>query len=219
MKASCRQCGSELQEQSKFCPSCGSEVVSEEEMPSQTSDAGDGEGVGMLTCRKCGDDMPEEALFCPGCGASTAAETGEVPLSSPPMSASRSYGEISSGDRNMAMLCHLISFVGIVLPFGNILGPLVVWLTQREKSSFVDEHGKESINFQLSLIVYSFVGVVVLIVSAILVIVFIGIFMLIIVALVALAFFVFSFVVVILAAIRASNGEMYRYPLSIRFLK
>ena len=219
MEATCRQCGSELSEQSRFCPSCGSEVVSEEEMLSQASDAGDGEGVGTLTCRKCGDDMPKEARFCHGCGASAAAETGEVPLSSPPTSASRSYGEFSSGDRNMAMLCHLISFVGIVIPFGNILGPLVVWLIQREKSSFVDEHGKESINFQLSLIVYSFVGVLLLVVSAILVIVFIGIFMLVIVGMIVLALFVFSFVVVILAAIRASNGEMYRYPLSIRFLK
>jgi len=219
MKATCQQCGSELPEQSKFCPSCGSEVTSAEEMPSQMSGAGDGEGVGMLTCRKCGDDMPEEARFCPGCGASTAAETGEVALSSPPTSASRSYGEVSSGDRNMAMLCHLISFVGIVLPFGNILGPLVVWLTQRENSSFVDEHGKESINFQLSLMVYSFVGVLLLIVSAILIIVVIGIFILIIVGLLILAFFVFSFVVVIVASVRASNGEMYRYPLSIRFLK
>lgn len=219
MKASCRQCGSELPEQSKFCPSCGSEVVSEEEMPSQTSDAGDGEGVGMLTCRKCGDDMPEEALFCPGCGASAAAEPGEVPPPSPATSASRTYGGVSSGDRNMAMLCHLISFVGIVIPFGNILGPLVVWLIQREKSPFVDEHGKESINFQLSLIVYSFVGVLLLVVSAILVIVFIGIFMLVIVGLIVLALFVFSLIVVIVASVRASNGEMYRYPLSIRFLK
>ena len=48
MKATCQQCDSELPEQSKFCPSCGSEVVSEEEMLSQTSNAGDGEGVGTL---------------------------------------------------------------------------------------------------------------------------------------------------------------------------
>ena len=158
-------------------------------MLSQTSNAGDGEGVGTLTCRKCGDDMPEEARFCPGCGASAAAEPGNIPQSSPATSASRTFGEVSSGDRNMAMLCHLISFVGIVLPFGNILGPLVVWLIQREKSSFVDEHGKESINFQLSLIVYSFVGVLLLIVSTILVIVFIGIFMLVIVGMIVLASF------------------------------
>ncbi len=219
MKATCQQCDSELLERSKFCPSCGSEVVSEEEMLSQTSNAGDGEGVGTLTCRKCGDDMPEEARFCPGCGASAAAEPGNIPQSSPATSASRTFGEVSSGDRNMAMLCHLISFVGIVLPFGNILGPLVVWLIQREKSSFVDEHGKESINFQLSLIVYSFVGVLLLIVSTILVIVFIGIFMLVIVGMIVLALFVFSLIVVIVASVRASNGEMYRYPLSIRFLK
>ena len=172
----------------------------------------------MAKCVQCGSKLPEDARFCQNCGATTT-ELGEAPASSQPGGASRTFGGVSSGDRNMAMLCHLISFVGIVFPFGNIVGPLVVWLTQRENSPFVDEHGKESINFQLSLIVYSFVGVLLLLVSAILVIVFIGIFMLIIVGLTVLAFFVFSFIVIIIAAVRASNGEEYRYPLSIRFLK
>ena len=215
MKAACQQCGGELPEQSRFCPSCGSEVVPEE---TRSQAADDGDDIGTIACRRCGDDIPGEARFCPSCGATTT-EPREVPASLPPTVAGQTFDRVSSGDRNMAMLCHLISFVGIVLPFGNILGPLVVWLTQREKSSFVDEHGKESINFQLSLIVYSFVSVLLLIVSAILTVVVIGIFMLIIVGLLILALLVFSFIVIIIAAVRASNGEEYRYPLSIRFLK
>ena len=104
------------------------------------------------------------------------------------------------------MLCHLTAlslFIGI--PFGHIIGPLVVWLIKKDECPFVDEHGKESVNFQISMTIYG-------IVSVILFIILIG-FVLLGVLLIA------ELVLVIMASVKASNGEKFSYPYTIRFLK
>jgi uncharacterized Tic20 family protein len=213
---SCLQCGGELPENARFCPGCGA-AVEMRETRSEALDVDESEDAGPVTCRQCGEELPEGVKFCSSCGASV--EPGEALLSSPPTDGGRTVSEVSGSERNTAMLCHLLSFAGIFIPFGNIAGPLIAWLTQRENSLFIDAHGKESINFQLSVTIYSFVGVVLLIVGAILVIILVGILVLVVVGLLMLALFAFSVIVVIVAAVRAGNGEEYRYPLSIRFLR
>ncbi len=112
---------------------------------------------------------------------------------------------ISKDARTFGMLCHLIAFSGFIIPFGNIIGPLIIWLIKKDEFEFVDDQGKESLNFQISVIIYA-------IISAILIIVVIGIFLL-----VALGIFVI--VMIIIATIRANEGQRYRYPLTIRILK
>lgn len=107
-------------------------------------------------------------------------------------------------ERTMAMLCHLLAFAGFIVPLGNIIGPLVVWLIKKEESGFIDFHGKESLNFQISMTIY-------FIVSAILILIFIGI-----ILLIALA--IFEIIVVIVASVRANEGREYKYPLKIRFI-
>ena len=102
------------------------------------------------------------------------------------------------------MLCHLSAFAGLFVPLGNIWGPLVFWLIKKDEMPEVDMHGKESLNFQISMSIYIFV-------SVILVLLLIGIFLLI-------GLTIFWIVAVIIASVRANNGELYRYPLSIRFL-
>jgi uncharacterized Tic20 family protein len=110
-----------------------------------------------------------------------------------------------SQERTFAMLCHLSAFAALLgIPFGNILGPLVVWLIKREEFPLVDDQGKESLNFQISATIYA-------IVSAILILVIVGIFLLI-----ALA--VFWLTIVIVACVKANQGERFRYPLTIRFI-
>jgi hypothetical protein len=114
----------------------------------------------------------------------------------------------------MATLVHLSTFAGFLgIPFANIIAPLVVWLIQKDKSPFVDFHGKEAINFQISLLIYGFITVVI---GFILAIVLIGIVMLFVLI---PALFIFWIVTAVVAAIKASQGEWWEYPLSIRFLK
>ncbi|MCI3920777.1 DUF4870 domain-containing protein [Paenibacillus sp. TRM 82003] len=110
----------------------------------------------------------------------------------------------SKDERMYGMLCHLLAFTGFIIPFGSIIGPLVVWLAKREASPFIDGHGKESLNFQISIAIYA-------IVSAILIFVGIGI-------LLSIAVGIFWLVMTIIASVKANEGAPYRYPLTIRFL-
>jgi uncharacterized Tic20 family protein len=114
---------------------------------------------------------------------------------------------VASKDANTwGMLCHLIAFAGFILPvIGNIVGPLVIWLIKKDEFEFVDDQGKESLNFQISMTIY-------FIISGILTIIIIG-------ALLLIALSIFDIVMIIIATIKANGGEKYRYPLTIRFIK
>jgi len=103
------------------------------------------------------------------------------------------------------MVCHLSAFAGFIIPLGNIIAPLVIWLIKRAESPFIDDQGKEALNFQISMIIYA-------VISWILVTIFIGYLLL-------FAVGIFDIVMVIMAALKANEGEMFRYPLCIRFIK
>ena len=107
--------------------------------------------------------------------------------------------------RSWCVACHLSALAGFVLPaFGHILGPLIVWLVKRADSPEIDQHGKEALNFQISMLIYS-------IISGILCLIVIGF------ALLAILH-VLNVVFVIIAAVRASEGQPYRSPLTIRLI-
>jgi uncharacterized Tic20 family protein len=108
--------------------------------------------------------------------------------------------------RRWAMFCHLGALVALL---GNGVGflivPLIVWLIKKDDHPFINEQGKESVNFQITMFLALFAG-------ALLTLVLIGIPILI-------AAMIMMIVLPIVAAIKASNGESYRYPLTIRFIK
>jgi len=108
-------------------------------------------------------------------------------------------------ERTMGMLCHLLALAGYVFPFGNIIGPLVIWLMKKDQMPFVDNQGKESLNFEISVSIYGLVAFA-------LSFVVIGIPLLIAVG-------VFAVVEIILASVKANQGIPFRYPLTIRFIK
>ncbi len=107
--------------------------------------------------------------------------------------------------RLWGMLCHLIAFSGYVIPFGSVLGPLIIWLIKKDEMPFVDDQGKESLNFQLTMLIA-------VIISAILMFVVIGFLLL-------GVLIIFQIIVVIMASIKANEGVRYRYPYTIRFIK
>jgi len=106
------------------------------------------------------------------------------------------------------MICHLAGLGGLipVVPvFGSIIGPLIVWQIKKDEFGFVNDQGKEAVNFQITILIY-------LIVSAFLSFVCIGFVLL-------PAVVVFDLVFLLIAAVKANDGERYRYPLTIRFIK
>ncbi len=107
--------------------------------------------------------------------------------------------------RKWAMICHLSALVGLLgNGIGFLIGPLVVWLIKREDDPLIEEQGKEAVNFQLTMFLVMFV-------SLLLAFVLIGIPLLIMFGLMMVIF-------PIIAGVKTSNGEHYRYPISIRFL-
>ena len=115
-------------------------------------------------------------------------------------------GQQEKDSRLYGMLCHLLALTMLIgIPLGNILGPLVIWLIKKDMYPFVDDQGKESLNFQISMTIYA-------IVSGILMFVLIGFLLL-------PAVIIIDIVLVIIALIQANQGVAYRYPLTIRFFK
>ncbi len=110
----------------------------------------------------------------------------------------------SPREDNWAMGCHLSALAGLVIPFGNILGPLVVWLVKREEMKRVAEAGKEALNFQISMTIY-------LLVASLLCFVLVGFVLLPVLALADL-------VLTIVAGVKAGQGEDYRYPFTFRLV-
>ncbi len=107
-------------------------------------------------------------------------------------------------EQNMAVAAHLLSFCGYVFPFGNIIGPLVIYFIRKDTSTFVRKHAVEAVNFQISLTIYFFV-------SFILAFVLIGFLLMFILVIIHI-------VCAIKAAMAASKGLDYTYPITIRLM-
>ena len=110
----------------------------------------------------------------------------------------------SKDERMWAMIAHLSAYSGHFIPFGHIIGPLVIWILKKDQFPLVNDQGKESINCQISYTLY-------FIVAGLLCFVFIGI-------LILPVLWILDVVFVLIAGIKANEGIRYRYPGIIRFL-
>ncbi|MDZ7392562.1 MAG: DUF4870 domain-containing protein [candidate division KSB1 bacterium] len=111
----------------------------------------------------------------------------------------------SKDEKTWALFCHIGALAGFVFPFGHIIAPLVIWLVKKEELPLVDDQGKESLNFEISMTIY-------VLAAGLLSLVLIGIPILI-------ALGIFWLVEIIIAAIRANEGQRFRYPLNLRLIK
>jgi len=104
------------------------------------------------------------------------------------------------------VLSHASALIGFFVPWaGHILGPLIVWLAKRGDSPEIDAHGKESVNFQISMLIYNLIA---------------GVLCLVLIGFVILGILhILNLVLVIVASIQASEGKVYRYPITIRLIK
>lgn len=142
--------------------------------------------------------IPEAAPYAPPMGTIV-----------PPPTPADALGElaVTESEKTMGMVGHLAAFGGLLFPFPfvNVVGPLVVWVTQKDKSAYIAHHAKEALNFQIT------VGIAVCIA-------FVTLFLLIGFVLLP-AVGIYAMVMTIIAAIKAKEGVAYRYPYTLRFIK
>nr|WP_298146972.1 DUF4870 domain-containing protein [uncultured Pseudomonas sp.] len=103
------------------------------------------------------------------------------------------------------MFCHFAAFLGLAFPFGNLIGPLIVWQIKKDLDPFVDDQGKEALNFQISV-------TLAVALCFLLMVVLIGFPLMMLVGIAAL-------VLTIIAGIKANEGQVYRYPFALRLIK
>ena len=113
---------------------------------------------------------------------------------------------LSREEKTWGMLCHLSTLLSYLAAGLTFIGPLVCWLVKKDTSRFVDYHGKESLNFQLNILIYTLIGI------ALIPCFFIGAFLLAVVH-------IYNPICVIIAGIKANNGELFRYPFIFRPIK
>ena len=143
-----------------------------------------------------------------------SAWTAHVAEPAAPATAAGSVGTavaVSSESRSWAAAAHLSALVAMLLAMA-FLGPLVVYLIKRDDDPFVRQHAAVALNFQLSWLIWGFVGGIVLVVLILLVV---GLALIPLAIAAAIAWLVF----IVVAAVKASHGESYRYPLTIRFVR
>ncbi len=115
--------------------------------------------------------------------------------------------------RTWNMLCHLSALAGFIgIPFGNILGPLIVWQIKKNEIPSVDIHGKAALNFQITVLLATLIAGIGAVIGMF---ICIGYLLIPVVILLVLCGLIFP----IIAGVKANNGEDYKYPYSIEFIK
>ena len=110
------------------------------------------------------------------------------------------------------MWCHMSALAGLVVPFGNLIAPFIIWQMKRNEFPSVEEHGKESLNFQLSVLIYFLGGSALAAIGMIFCIGWI-------LVPVLIALHLGALVLAVIAGIKANDGVLYRYPLNLRLIK
>ena len=147
---------------------------------------------------------------------------------------------LDNHQKNIATFIHLSTFSRFIIPFGNFIGPLILWVSNKDKSTFIDAHGKQAINFQISILLYAIILGAISIpffifnifngfdfidfhgfhdfhfdISKASPLLYIGGAL----GSIAIIGFILELVFIIKASLKARDGELYNYPLTINFIK
>ena len=147
---------------------------------------------------------------------------------------------IDNHQKNIATFIHLSTFTRFFIPFGNFIGPIVLWIANKDKSEFIDANGKQAINFQLSIFLYAVIIGTITIPFFIFKVLngldfidfhgfhdfhinlgkpspllYLGGFL----GALAIIAFIIELVLIVIASLKARDGQIYKYPLTINFLK
>ena len=147
---------------------------------------------------------------------------------------------LDNHQKNIATFIHLSTFSRFIIPLGNFIGPLILWIANKDKSEFVDTHGKQAINFQISILLYAIIlGMITI--PLFIFNLFNGLDFIDIdtfdsihlsltkpspllyitggLGFIAVIGFILELVFIVKASLAAKDGENYKYPLTINFLK
>jgi uncharacterized Tic20 family protein len=149
------------------------------------------------TCPACSTRLDQQATSCPQCGGATLAAGDTTQATGTTV--------VDQQVHTTAAAAHLSTLAGLVVPLGSVIGPLAVWLTRRHRDPFIDQAGREALNFGISIAIYGLVAL-----AGALMLVGIPLLLVGVVAWVVLAS---------LAAVKASQGQAYRYPLTLRLVR
>ncbi|WP_370478502.1 DUF4870 domain-containing protein [Tamlana flava] len=147
---------------------------------------------------------------------------------------------LDNHQKNIATFIHLSTFTRFFIPFGNFIGPIVLWIANKDKSEFIDANGKQAINFQLSIFLYAVILGTLTIPFFIFKVLngldfvdfhgfhdfhinmskpspllYLGGFL----GALAIIAFIVELVLIVIASLKAREGQVYKYPLTINFLK
>ena len=153
-----------------------------------------------VTCSTCEQEITVGDRYCGNCGATLDL----FPL--PPYTPKADDSEKQA--RIWGMACHaaaLSAWIGV--PFGHVIGPMTVWLLMRENHPFIHEQGREALNFQISMTIYAILSFLLLLLTRPF-----GLPLLI-------GLFLLDVILALVATMKAGNGESYRYPMTLRFIK
>ncbi len=113
---------------------------------------------------------------------------------------------LTGEEKQWGMFCHLSALLGLAIGGFTFVGPLVCWLVKKDTSRFVDFHGKESLNFQLNILIYYLAAMAITLVTCV-------------AFPLPLAVLVYGIVMPIIAGLKANEGKEYEYPATIRIIK
>jgi hypothetical protein len=155
----------------------------------------------MSFCTSCGKDNDETSVFCASCGAGTH----NAPILSINQNGGVAIATVDRDARQWAMFLHLSVLAGFLIPLGGLVVPIAIWQMKKDQFPLLDAHGRNAMNWIISEVIYWTI-------SFILAFILIGLPMLGILGLLSIIF-------PVVAAVKANNGVVWKYPLAIPFLK
>jgi uncharacterized protein len=213
----CTTCGATLESTATTCTVCGASLDDEarHDQPTDQSWSPPPGGTPQASAAQPGGTQPggTQSGGAPPGSTQPGGTWPPPPGDQPAWGSAPHPSGLPSDVRNWGLAAHLSAYLGawVALAF---LGPLVIWLIKRDDHPFIEHHAKEALNFNISFLLYGIIAGVIAIPVGLLTL-GIG---LIPIAIAGLALVVVWLVFPILAAIKAANGEGYRYPLTIRFI-
>ncbi len=216
----CLTCGATLESDETMCPVCAAPVATGASAAANRPTMSPPAGPPALGAGSGGPDGSGAGGSDPGGPGAGGGAPGGAPAGPAAWQQPTHPSGLGSDVRGWGIAAHLIGLGGALLTVVTLgfLGPLVVWLLKREEHPFIDHHAKESLNFQLTTLLALVVATLAAIPVFLLGFLTFGVLWLVAIIVVVAATVVW-FVFPVIGAVKAANGEGYRYPVSIRFVR